>query len=318
MDRVLSLFLANMKSSGSFLFSGPKGSGTLKKSIEFSKAVNCENRSKSGIFYERICGSCRNCTRIEKLTHPDIVLIEPEGGSIKIDKIRDLIGVISLKPYEAEFRFIIIKDADLMNVEASNALLKSLEEPPDKTVFVLTTNRAHALLETILSRCFIIKFPPPSKEDVKNRLKSTGDIGNDEIESLTILSESDPERAVQLRDEGWVDKRNWIIDQFMNLDNTGKTGLMIISEKISDNKTSLSLYLKILLTLLRDVEIYRNNPELIVNRDKIKYIEQLSLELNSDAVLKRYQLVSEAENSLKFNLNLKILIENMMFGLAYT
>ncbi|MCP3923999.1 MAG: hypothetical protein GY714_15580 [Desulfobacterales bacterium] len=314
-DKILSLFLGNMKKSNSFLFSGPEGTGKSQKSINYAMAVNCSNNSISSKA-EQFCGICKSCIKIKSSNHPDIITLKPTDNLIKIDKIRDLLKIVSLKPYEAKYRFIIIQNADLMNIEASNALLKSLEEPPSNTMFILTTSREQNLIDTVLSRCFIIKFKPIDIVNFSECL--TKEHGIDEKDSyiLAVLSGCDLEKSLKMKRDGWIIKRDWIIDQIINLEVYISRDLILLAEKISNNKIHVVLFIKIIISIYRDVEIYKNCSELIVNKDKINYINQLSLELSSDLVYKRYEIALEAEKALKSNMNLKLLIENMVFRLA--
>jgi DNA polymerase-3 subunit delta' len=317
-DKLLSLFLGDMKESNSFLFSGPKGCGKVQTSINFSLAANCQNpnQSEKTTLEDQYCGNCKSCKKIKSRSHPDIIFIEPTDQKIKIDTIRDIIKIVSLKPYEARYRLIIIKDADLMNLEASNALLKSLEEPPANTIFVLTTSRKHGLIDTILSRCYILNFKPLSFNKVSEVLNIKYDFEKSESEILSILSDGDIEQAQIMGKKDWIKKREWIIDEFVKIDKYGGRELVLLSEKISIDKNRVTIFIKIIISFLRDIEIYKNNPDLIVNKDKIKYIKKLSLELSSELVFKKFHLITDVERSLKYNLNLKILIENMIFGLA--
>jgi DNA polymerase-3 subunit delta' len=126
-----------------------------------SKVLNClsPQRSPNGVAID-CCDACLNCRKIEHQNHADVQWLRPESKSriISIDQIRDLLQTVHLKPTEAEFKVAVIVGADRLKAEAANAFLKTLEEPPKRTVFILLTTEPQRLLETILSRCLRLTF----------------------------------------------------------------------------------------------------------------------------------------------------------------
>ncbi len=172
--------LQNMLKSGriphSMLFTGEDGIGKKFTAINFYKALNCEKRSLEHI---DACNDCRLCHLISNLTHPDMKIISPqEKGQIKVDVIRELNEFLGLKPYEGGYRMVLIDDAHTLNISASNAMLKTIEEPPEKTVIILISSRPESIPETILSRCIRIHFSPLNKEEsaiIQKMLNTSGD-----------------------------------------------------------------------------------------------------------------------------------------------
>jgi len=152
----------NNKKSGSYIFYGIDGVGKLYNAINLAKAYLC------GKF--PACNVCTTCNKVNNLNHTNLVLIEPDNKDIKIEKIRDLIKDLYFKPLENNYRFIIINKAHKLNLAAANALLKTLEEPPSDTLFILCTNSLSSLLPTIISRSKLLKFAPLSKDKIANIL----------------------------------------------------------------------------------------------------------------------------------------------------
>jgi DNA polymerase III delta' subunit len=137
-----------------FLFAGISGLGKTRVAKEFFKAVNCLERNAEA------CDRCRNCLKVMANTHPDLVELNPSSRWIKVDEVRDLLSEIGFKPFESRMKFVIIEPAEHLNRESANALLKTLEEPPQNTVIVLISHRPKLLLPTIVSRCQVIRFSP--------------------------------------------------------------------------------------------------------------------------------------------------------------
>ena len=153
-----------------YLLCGPRGTG--KKSVARLCAMAAVCRAEG----EKPCGTCGPCRRILSDTHPDVHTIRPEKGkqTIGVDVMRDMIAEVGVKSFENTTKVLIIPDAQKMTPAAQNCLLKTLEEPPEDTVFFLITEQPGALLPTITSRCRVIRFHPLSSEACEKRLVALG------------------------------------------------------------------------------------------------------------------------------------------------
>lgn len=142
----------------SFIFTGPRGIGKKYSAIEVVKSILCKKIPA--------CNSCDECRRVDKEMHPNLIIIKPEDDSkeIKIESIRELVKSLNFSAVEGNKRFVIIDDAHRMNNSSSNALLKTLEEPPRDTIFILLTSNLHSMLPTIISRCEVVRFSPMAEE----------------------------------------------------------------------------------------------------------------------------------------------------------
>src|SRR3954454_10898402 len=148
----------------SLLFAGPAGVGKHLAAVSVAQALNCGNAAPraEGTGLDA-CGVCAACTRIARAVHPDVLFVSPgESGSIKIDQVRDVIDRAAYRPFEGRRRVVIIDQADALVPAAQNALLKTLEEPPSSSVFILVTARPDVLLATVRSRCPQLRFRPLS------------------------------------------------------------------------------------------------------------------------------------------------------------
>ncbi len=137
------------------LFSGLAGVGKKALAHQFAKLLNCRNPQENDC-----CDHCDACRKTDANVHPDVILIQREGAFIKISQIRELRNHLKFAPFEGIRRVIILEDAHRLNEEASNALLKILEEPPRNHVFILITPNPQMLLPTLLSRCCHVRFQP--------------------------------------------------------------------------------------------------------------------------------------------------------------
>src|SRR5262249_59177701 len=138
---------------------GPDGVGKRRTAVALAQLLNCAApRPSDGIGLDA-CGSCPSCMRISRGVHSDVLVIVPgDTGAIKVDQVRDAIERAGYRPFEGRRRVVIIDEADRILVEAQNALLKTLEEPPSASMFVLVTSRPDLLLPTVPSRCPKLRF----------------------------------------------------------------------------------------------------------------------------------------------------------------
>ncbi len=167
---ILQCAIKNQHIAHAYLFTGPEGIGKKKTALALAQYLNCEAADTVSF---RSCEHCPSCIQSSSGSHPDLMLLEPNGASIKIEQIRNLLSKVSLRNYESAYKVIIINDAHLMTEQAANCLLKTLEEPTEHTVFILITAQAQNLPVTILSRCQQIQFnllPPTCLQEILQQL----------------------------------------------------------------------------------------------------------------------------------------------------
>src|SRR3989440_7156430 len=154
----------------SLLFAGPAGVGKRKTALAVAQALNCLTPRDGDA-----CGACTACARIARGVHPDVSIVEPEdSGAIKIEQVRDVVDRAAYRPFEGRRRVVIIDNADALVAAAQNALLKTLEEPPPSSIFILVTSRPDVLLPTVRSRCPELRFRPMSPADIAAALTARG------------------------------------------------------------------------------------------------------------------------------------------------
>ncbi|MEK7482318.1 MAG: DNA polymerase III subunit delta', partial [Patescibacteria group bacterium] len=173
------------------LFAGERGLGKKTAALEFAMALNCQNTTAG----QKPCFVCRACSDIQKNQYPDLAIVEPEKKEIQISQTRDLIWRLSLRPYNSVLKIAVIDDAHLMNSEAQNCLLKTLEEPSGQALLILISDQPSTLLSTILSRVEKINFYPVAKKEIETVLVSQG-ASADLARELGELSMGRPGEAI--------------------------------------------------------------------------------------------------------------------------
>lgn len=179
-----------------YLFEGESGTGKHQMSMWLAKRLFCTN-----VVDNEPCNTCNNCTRISLNEHPNVQVIKPEGQTIKVDQMRRLQNEFSKKGFESKRQIFIISEAEKMNVNAANSLLKFLEEPQPGLLAILETSALGRILPTIQSRCQLIHFTSLSKENFKEQLKNEG-VGAKSAALLASLTNS-YEKAIEFSQDEW-------------------------------------------------------------------------------------------------------------------
>ncbi|WP_067438569.1 DNA polymerase III subunit delta' [Nocardioides jensenii] len=202
--------------SQAFLFTGPPGSGRSNAAVAFAAALQCESDAGPG------CGVCHSCRTVLAGSHADVSVIRTEKLSIGVDEVRDLVRRSALAPVGRRWQILIVEDADRLTEQACNALLKAIEEPTDRTVWMLCTPTVDDVLPTIRSRCRLVTLATPSTADVAAFLVRTLDVGEGLAAYAARASQGHIGRARALaRDEATRNRRKEVVDMPLRLTSLG-------------------------------------------------------------------------------------------------
>ncbi|MEE4111545.1 MAG: DNA polymerase III subunit delta' [Desulfobacteraceae bacterium] len=324
--RLLKTFIRNGTLPHALLFTGDEGVGKKLTATAFAMACNCL-KLKSTIRHHRVhldaldaCGDCGPCRKIAGNHHPDIIHVAPLSSVIRIAQIRTLLQALTLKPNEADRRVVILSDAQAMNPEAGNALLKVLEEPPDRTLLVLTARQTSDLLPTIASRCQQIRFSPLPAADIKQLLTAAGGIDPGSIEAAADLCGGSYTRAVKLIDSRWINRRDWIIQALENqMADRGELGIrtwLAWSEILAKKKDLIEESLEIVTMWLRDMLVFRTDPKRVLNQDRLEALSTVAKRVSQAQVLQQIDAVERALTALRSNSNARLTLDAMALQMA--
>lgn len=188
--RKLRTALANEMIGHAYLFVGGEGMGKRQLALRFAQALSCENPPSTA--EPDSCGQCRACLQIASETYPDLLVIQPEedkaNPQIKIDQVRDVERHMIYRPLFSSRKICLINDAEKLTAGAANAFLKTLEDPPDHSLFILITSRPMKLLATVRSRCLTLRFFPASSSQVEGALALKQALPGEDAKFLSQIS----------------------------------------------------------------------------------------------------------------------------------
>jgi DNA polymerase-3 subunit delta' len=313
----------------SLIFAGPAGVGKRLVAVSIAQAVNCLNprlarpQAPDTIEYDA-CGTCAACTRIARGIFPDVLLLEPgDSGSIKIDAVRDLVDKVGYRPFEGRRRVVIIDEADALVPQAQNALLKTLEEPPSASMFILVSARPDALLPTVLSRCPRLRFRLLGPDEVAAALMRQG---KSEAQARAIAATADGSigRALEASaDEASADElvkaRDLVVRVLSQLASTDDPRRRVEGAKELLPKTDgsaaaarqhLATHLRVMASLLRDVELVgvSTDRRALANADIEPALGRLTA-FQGERGVRAFAAVDQALVALERNAGVKIVAD---------
>ena len=335
--RLLTTLLRNDTIPHALLFIGSEGVGKKTTAIAFAMACNCmahedrqftESKKTQATAdhtpVEHItatsCGCCKSCRKIQSGNHPDIILVKPSGNIIKISQIRDLCHILAMKPFEAKLRVVIISAAQAMNPSASNALLKVLEEPPDRTILILTTMQTYDLFPTIVSRCQLFRFSPISRETLETLLLEKQGANPEDAKIIAAIANGSLSKALNMINPmirvNWINRRIWLINEVESLPSKPVGSLLAFAADLAKRKELLGDSLEMLKSWFRDLVICKYYPEKIINKDLIDRMKPTSRKMTVTSLLEKIDYIRLAQKDIQNNSNLRLTLEVLILRLA--
>ncbi|MFY3791357.1 DNA polymerase III subunit delta' [Ureibacillus sp. MALMAid1270] len=296
-----------------YIFDGAKGTGKRDVAMFFVKLLSCLNVSKNVP-----CETCRNCKRIDSGNYPNLFQIEPDGQSIKIDQIRDLISEMTRTGFEEGRKFYIIHHADRLNNSSANTLLKFLEEPDGEVTAILLTEAYHSILPTIQSRCQHIKFSDVPREIIMSRMKEQG-ISLSMSATVSLVT-NDLETAISLaKDEQFAHARKTVLKLVEAVKRNIHEALFIVYDEWLPSfkeRSEIELALDLLLFAYRDiVAVKADSKSVLVYPEMVSSFREIALHSTYEQLSNQMQSILQARQNLQRNMNRTLMMEQLMLNL---
>ena len=324
---LLSRAIAHNTLPPALLFAGPSGVGKRRTAIAIAQALNCLQPTGHESALERdACGTCASCRRIERAVHPDVIVLGPgDTGTIKIDDVREVIKASEYRPFEARRRVAIVDEADAMLGPAQNALLKTLEEPPSASLFILVSSMPDALLPTVLSRCSRLRFGPLTPAEVAGALMKYQKYSEGDARAAASEAAGSVGRALEMESADLVEAREAAQRLLAHMVRTSDPARRIdVAKDLTSQKGSpaaereqLASSLRALSSLLRDLGILASGGDarLLANTDLQPVLQRLLTAFDGDRSHRAFSAVDAALAALERNASPKVVADWLVLQL---
>ena len=311
---MLKKHVANGTTRHAYLFAGPPGLGRRTLALRFAQALNCQTPVSTGI----PCGQCRDCRQIEAMQHADLTVIQAdsEGGTMKVDQIREARRTLTLKPYQSKYRVSIFLRFQEANDSASNALLKTLEEAPSYAVLILTADNPEQLLPTIVSRCEVLRLRPLMIEKIQRELETRG-LETGRAKLIAHISGGRFGYAMRLiENDSLLEKREDRLNDLLTLLPASRVVKFAYADKLSRDKDSMRQTILSWLSYWRDVMLRTAQAESpLVNVDRNVEIEDIAGRMDLSSARLVVSGLESALEKMDRNVNSRMLAEVLLLDL---
>ena len=324
---LLSRAVARQTLPPSLLLAGPPGVGKRRVAQALAETLNCTQPRTGDEIEIDACGECASCRRIARGVHPDVIVVEPgESGAIKIAQVRDVVMRSGFKPFEGRRRAVIIDQADAMVADAQDALLKTLEEPPSASVFLLVTPAPDLLRPTVQSRCPRLRFGPLSAGEVADVLMRDHEYAEAEARAAAADADGSVGRALAAESADLAGARaaaQQLLEQAARVSDPARR--LDLAKNLAPTargtsageREQLAARLRAAASLLRDVGILavQGDARMLANADLAPQLAALTRTYDGDRATRAYAAVDRALAALERNASPKIVADWLVLEL---
>ena len=299
------------KVSHAYIFNGPEASGKMMLAEAFAMALQCEGEGK------RPCLECRSCRQAADHNQPDIIYVSHEKpNTIGVDDIRTQINNdIDIKPYSSRYKVYIVDEAQKMNQQAQNALLKTIEEPPAYAIILLLTTNADSFLQTILSRCITLNLKAVKEDKIKEYLMKHYQIPDYQADICAAFSQGNVGKAIQLASsEEFGELKASVLQLMKRLEDIDLYEMTGAVKQIAEYKLSVNDYFDLMMIWYRDVLYYKATKDVngLIFKDEVYDIKRQAEQSSYNGIEEILQALSKAQVRLNANVNFDLVIELLL------
>lgn len=299
------------KVSHAYIFNGPEASGKMMLAEAFAMALQCEGEGK------RPCLECRSCRQAADHNQPDIIYVSHEKpNTIGVDDIRTQINNdIDIKPYSSRYKVYIVDEAQKMNQQAQNALLKTIEEPPAYAIILLLTTNADSFLQTILSRCITLNLKAVKEDKIKEYLMKHYQIPDYQADICAAFSQGNVGKAIQLASsEEFGELKASVLQLMKQLEDIDLYEMTGAVKQIAEYKLSVNDYFDLMMIWFRDVLYLKatNDVDGLIFKDEVYDIKKQAAKRSYQGIETILEALEKAKIRLNANVNFDLVIELLL------
>jgi DNA polymerase-3 subunit delta' len=296
-----------------YIFCGPKGSGKSLTAAVFASALNCKSEEDG-----KPCGYCASCRKFDSGNHPNIEIIKPTGASIKIKQIREIIAKVAKKPFESGYKIVILQGADKMTQDAQDAFLKTLEEPPANTIFILLVQNHNSLLPTVVSRCQVFYMRNVSTQQIESYLLENYNYDKEQIRFAAVSANGIIGRAIEmLNNKELQDLRQLYVSLIYKISDSSYAELSAAAGELTESREAAEKLLDFMLSWYRDILISKQDcdKQVLVNSDNADIIMRQGEKLDENKLNRIIDVIKQTISYINHNVGTKNSIDSMLLNI---
>ena len=297
-----------------YLFQGEEGVGKEALARTFAAGLQCQSESA-----DKPCKECVSCRQMESGNQPDVIWVTREKASLGVDEIREqLCNTMDIKPFSGPYKIYLVPEAEKMTEAAQNALLKTIEEPPEYGIVILMTSNISALLPTIQSRCLTMEFRPLSTVVVESYVKEHCQVPDYQARASAAFAQGNLGKAMRYaKSEDFIERKDHIISLLRHVEQMDLSEMLAVIKDLGTRKDEVRDYIDLMVLWYRDVLLFKATKDInqLLFQDEASYISREASHRSYEKIEEILQAFEKAKVRLRANVNFDITMELMLLAL---
>ena len=297
-----------------YLFQGEEGVGKEALARTFAAGLQCQSESA-----DKPCKECVSCRQMESGNQPDVIWVTREKASLGVDEIREqLCNTMDIKPFSSPYKIYLVPEAEKMTEAAQNALLKTIEEPPEYGIVFLMTSNISALLPTIQSRCLTMEFRPLSTAVVESYVKEHCQVPDYQARASAAFAQGNLGKAMRYaKSEDFIERKDHIISLLRHVEQMDLSEMLAVIKDLGTRKDEVRDYIDLMVLWYRDVLLFKATKDInqLLFQDEASYISREASHRSYEKIEEILQAFEKAKVRLRANVNFDITMELMLLTL---
>ena len=297
-----------------YLFQGEEGVGKEALARTFAAGLQCQSESA-----DKPCKECVSCRQMESGNQPDVIWVTREKASLGVDEIREqLCNTMDIKPFSSPYKIYLVPEAEKMTEAAQNALLKTIEEPPEYGIVILMTSNISALLPTIQSRCLTMEFRPLSTAVVESYVKEHCQVPDYQARASAAFAQGNLGKAMRYaKSEDFIERKDHIISLLRHVEQMDLSEMLAVIKDLGTRKDEVRDYIDLMVLWYRDVLLFKATKDInqLLFQDEASYISREASHRTYEKIEEILQAFEKAKVRLRANVNFDITMELMLLTL---
>ena len=297
-----------------YLFQGEEGVGKEALARTFAAGLQCQSESA-----DKPCKECVSCRQMESGNQPDVIWVTREKASLGVDEIREqLCNTMDIKPFSSPYKIYLVPEAEKMTEAAQNALLKTIEEPPEYGIVILMTSNISALLPTIQSRCLTMEFRPLSTAVVESYVKEHCQVPDYQARASAASAQGNLGKAMRYaKSEDFIERKDHIISLLRHVEQMDLSEMLAVIKDLGTRKDEVRDYIDLMVLWYRDVLLFKATKDInqLLFQDEASYISREASHRSYEKIEEILQAFEKAKVRLRANVNFDITMELMLLAL---